>query len=82
MTMPGVGETVGGMVEALRRVAGENVVSRIRWEPDDFIEGIVAGWPTEFEAKRARELGFVAETSFDEMIRIHIDDELGGTFAE
>ena len=44
------------------------------------IEGIVAGWPRRFDAKRARALGFKAEDSFDEIVRIHIEDELGGRF--
>lgn len=78
LTMPGVGESVGGMVAALRRVAGDRVADRVRWEADPFIQGIVAGWPTTFEAKRARELGFQAEESFEEIIRIHIEDELNG----
>ena len=39
---------------------------------------IVDGWPHRFNAARARALGFVAESSFDEIIRIHIEDELGG----
>ena len=30
-------------------------------------------------ARRAESLGFAAESSFDEIIRIHIEDELGGT---
>jgi hypothetical protein len=43
--------------------------------------GIVAGWPRNFAAKRSRELGFTtAEHSFDDIIRIHIEDELGGKF--
>jgi hypothetical protein len=62
-------------------VAGEKVAARIKREPDPFIMGIVDGWPRNFEAKRARELGFVtAEHSFDDIIRIHIEDELGGKF--
>ncbi|WP_366556672.1 D-erythronate dehydrogenase [Aquibaculum sediminis] len=81
LTMPGLGETVGGMVEALRRVAGDQVAARVRWEPDPFIQGIVAGWPTTFEAKRARALGFKAESNFEEIIRAHIEDELGGKIA-
>jgi hypothetical protein len=44
--------------------------------------GIVAGWPRNFDAKRAVELGFTtAEKTFDDIIRIHIEDELGGKFA-
>jgi hypothetical protein len=43
--------------------------------------GIVDGWPRNFEAKRARQLGFAtAEKNFDDIIRIHIEDELGGKF--
>ena len=41
---------------------------------------IVAGWPQRFEAKRATELGFRAESTFDEIIRVHIDEDRGGKF--
>jgi len=41
---------------------------------------IVAGWPERIEARRARALGFKAESSFDEIVRIHIDEDRGGTF--
>ncbi len=78
LTMPGVAETVGGEIEALRKVAGEAVAARIRPEPDETIMRIVAGWPTRFDAERSRKLGFQAETSFEAIIRAHIDDELGG----
>ena len=73
---------VPGMIAALGRVAGPGPVSRIRREPDDFIRGIVSGWPQTFNADAAKELGFVAEPDMDTIIRIHIEDELGGTFAE
>jgi len=43
---------------------------------------IVAGWPQRIDARRARELGFKAENSFDEIIRIHIDEDRGGTFVD
>ncbi len=80
LTMPGVSVTVGEQIEALRRVAGERVVARIRREPDTTIMRIVDGWPRNFVADRARSLGFSAETSFEAIIRTHIDDELSGTF--
>jgi UDP-glucose 4-epimerase len=38
---------------------------------------IVAGWPRQFDARRAVALGFKAEASFDEIIRAHVEDELG-----
>ena len=78
LSMPGLSATVGEQIEALRRVAGEKAVKLIRREPDEMIMRMCAGWAPGFEAKRARALGFVAETSFDEIIRVHIEDELGG----
>jgi hypothetical protein len=42
---------------------------------------IVDGWPRNFDAKRAVKLGFTtAEQTFDDIIKIHIEDELGGKF--
>jgi D-erythronate 2-dehydrogenase len=80
LTMPGLAATIGEQIEALRRVAGEGVVARIRREPDPTIIRIVEGWPRNFDARRAESLGFKAERSFDDIIRIHIEEELGGRF--
>ncbi len=81
LTMPGLSCTVGEQIAALKRVAGDRVVARIRREPDETIMRIVAGWPRNFDPKRALALGFKAESSFDEIIRVHLDDELGGRIA-
>jgi nucleoside-diphosphate-sugar epimerase len=81
LTMPGVCCTVAEQIAALRRVAGDKVAARIRRAPDPLVERIVAGWPRRFDARRAQALGFIVEGSFDEIIRAHIDDELGGRIA-
>ena len=81
LTMPGLAVTVGEQIAALKKVAGDKVVARIRREPDPFIEQIVAGWPRKFAAKRAVELGFKPDQSFEDIIRTHIEDELGGRVA-
>ena len=81
LTMPGVSVTVGEQIAALKKVAGEKVAARIRRQPDPFIEGVVAGWPRNFAPRRAIELGFKADASFEDIIRIHIEDELGGRIA-
>lgn len=81
ITMPGVAVTVGEQIAALQRIAGDGVVARIRRQPDEMIIKMVDGWPKNFDPRRALELGFVAESSFDEIIRVHIDDELGGQIA-
>lgn len=78
LTMPGIACTVGEQIEALARVAGSEVVKLIREEKDEAVWGIVKNWPTRFTSQRARELGFVAETSFDDIVRAHIEDELSG----
>ncbi|MBI2255598.1 MAG: SDR family oxidoreductase [Proteobacteria bacterium] len=78
LSLPGLSATVGEQIEALRRVAGEKAVKLIRREPDAVIQKIVAGWPSDFNPARAIALGFRAESSFDDIIRVHIEDELGG----
>jgi D-erythronate 2-dehydrogenase len=80
LNMPGVGATVAQQIEALRKIAGENVVKRIRREPDPMIMRIVGNWAKGFDPKRAIALGFTAEKTFEEIIRAHIEDELGGRF--
>ena len=81
LSMPGLAVTVGGQIEALRKVAGEKVVQRIRREPDPFVARIVEGWPRNFETRRALGLGFQPDRSFEDIIRIHVEDELGGRIA-
>ncbi len=81
LTMPGVCCTVAEQIAALRRIAGDKVASRIRREPDPLVARIVAGWPSRFDPARALGLGFRTEASFDDIIRVHIADELGGKIA-
>src|ERR1700676_3146096 len=81
LTMPGLSATVGEEIAALKRVARHKVAARIKRDPDPFIMSIVDGWPRNFDARRAVKLGFTtAEQTFDDIIKIHIEDELGGKF--
>jgi nucleoside-diphosphate-sugar epimerase len=80
LSMPGVCCTVAEQIAALRRIAGERAAARIRREHDPLVARIVDGWPQRIEARRARELGFKAESSFEEIVRIHIDEDRGGSF--
>jgi D-erythronate 2-dehydrogenase len=81
LSMPGVSCTVGEQIEALRRVAGSKVAARIRRVPDELVQRIVSGWAERLDARRARDLGFQAESRFDDIIRAHIEDELDGKIA-
>lgn len=78
LNMPGISATVAEQIEALRQIAGDKAVALIRREPAPEIMRIVSAWPRGFAADRALALGFRAESSFDEIIRIHIEDEMGG----
>ena len=78
LSMPGLSATVGEQIDALRRIAGDKAVALIRREPDPAIIAMCEGWAPGFEATRARALGFTCEQSFDDIIRVHIEDELGG----
>ncbi len=81
LNMPGVTCTIAEQIEALRRIAGDRAVARIRREPDELIGRIVDGWPHRFDPQRAIELGFTVEQSFDEIVRVHVEEDLGGRIA-
>ena len=76
LNMPGVSCTVAEQIEALRSVAGNDVVKLIKPELDDRIVKIVAGWPRDFQTDRARSFGFESETNFEQIIRIYLEDDL------
>lgn len=76
--LPGVSASVAEQIEALGRVAGRRATALIREEPDAAVLRLVSSWPKAFSADRAKRLGFRAEGTMDEIIRAHIDDELGG----
>lgn len=78
VNMPGVSATVADQIDALRRIAGQPAVDLIRHEPDPQIADMVTTWPRDFDPQRALDLGFVAEESFDEILRAHVEDELDG----
>ena len=76
LNMPGLSCTVEEQIEALRSIAGNQVVKLIEPNPDEKIIEIVKGWPQNFDTKIALDLGFSAESSFEDIIQIYIDDDL------
>ena len=74
INLPGLSISVRDMVAALERVAGKDVAARVRWEPDPQIAPMVATWPGELAASRARELGFPRDSDFDDIIRRYIEE--------
>ena len=76
LSMPGLSVTIEEQIEALRSVAGENTVKLIRHEIDPKIDKIVSGWARDLDTKRAIGLGFKAESNFEEIIKVYIEDDL------
>lgn len=79
LNLPGVSCTVAEQIEALREMAGNDVVKLIKREPNEAIMKIVEGWPRDFAPERAKALGFKAENDFSEIIRVYMDDDLPNT---
>ncbi|CAN5292198.1 SDR family oxidoreductase [soil metagenome] len=74
VTLPALTVSVGGIVDALARVAGPEAAALVGWEPDPAIAAIVTSWPSRFEAARARGLGLTADPDFDTVIRDYLRD--------
>lgn len=72
--LPSVDPTVGEMVDAMRRAAGDRRVGNVTVEPDAAIERIVAGWPARARADRALALGLLADESLDAVVRAYLED--------
>ena len=78
LSMPGVCCTVAEQIEALARIAGPQVAARIRRQPDELVARIVGGWSQRFDAPPAAAHGVTHGGRIDDIIRAHIEDELGG----
>jgi len=76
LNLPGVSCTVAEQIEALRTVAGNDVVKLIKPQADEQIRKIVGAWPEDFTASRSKALGFQADSNFEAIIRNYIEREL------
>jgi D-erythronate 2-dehydrogenase len=74
LMMPGLACTVADQIAALARVAPD-APRLITEQADPAVWAIVSTWPKDYAAKRARDLGFRAETNFDEIIAAHLEDD-------
>jgi nucleoside-diphosphate-sugar epimerase len=76
VNVPGLTISVGEMVAALRRVAGDAVADRVNWQYDSVIDRIVSTWPARFAPKLGQALGMRGDSSFDDVIRAYIDEDM------
>lgn len=75
LNMPGLSATVQEQIDSLKRIAGKNITELIKQKLDPKIERIVGSWAKNLETKRSIELGFKAEKTFDDIIKIYIEED-------
>lgn len=75
INLPGLGVTVGDMIQALEKIAGVEVAKRIRFIPDNHINNIVSSWPGKIDNSSALQMGFKVDTRFDEFIHQFIQSQ-------
>jgi nucleoside-diphosphate-sugar epimerase len=76
VNVPGLEVGVGEAVAALRRIAGDTVADRVKWQLDPAIDRIVSTWPPRFAAVLGPALGMRADPDFDSIVRGYIAEEL------
>ena len=76
INLPGLSVTAGEMEDALRRVAGVAVASRIRWIRNPQVERIVGSWPGSWDTSRALRMALPADTDFDSVIRDYMQSSI------
>jgi len=76
LSLPGLSATVAEQLDALQRMVGADALALVKRVPDNTIINIVDSWAQALDASRAIELGFAAEQSFDDIIRVYLEDEI------
>lgn len=73
LNLPCVVASIGEIVAAIGRAAGAGAAARVSYAPDAKLQAQFGGWPRNFQAARALELGFAADESIDAIVRGHLD---------
>ena len=68
INLPALTTTVGGMVEALEKLAGKATTALIDWTPNEAVANIVGNWPSVIDAARARALGLLPDPDFESIV--------------
>jgi D-erythronate 2-dehydrogenase len=76
VNVPGILVGVGEMVAALRKVAGDAVADRVKWQFDPVVDRIVSTWPANFAPKLGPALGMRADADFESIVRAYIADDM------
>ena len=75
INLPGLTVSIQELINSLEQITSPDVTKLIFYEPDAFLQSIVLSWPPHFDTTRANKLGFVGDTSSEEIIRSYIEEE-------
>ena len=75
ISLPGITFSLKEGVEALRRIAGDEVAARVVFKPVDRIQNMIKTFPARFKTPRALEMGFSADTGIDAILKDYIASE-------
>ena len=74
VNLPALATTVGEIAAALARLAGPAATGLLDWQADARIAAVVGGWPSRFNAARARGLGLLPDASVDALLQAYVQD--------
>jgi nucleoside-diphosphate-sugar epimerase len=74
VNVPGLRVSVEEMVSALRRVAGDAVAARVKWQIDPVIDKIVQTWPANFAPRLGPALGMNGDADFGTIVSDYMQE--------
>ncbi|MBT9597433.1 MAG: NAD-dependent epimerase/dehydratase family protein [Vitreoscilla sp.] len=74
VNLPALATTVGEIATALAQLAGPAATDLLDWQPDARVAGIVGGWPSRFDAARARAMGLLPDASVGALLAAYVAD--------
>ena len=75
ISLPGITFSIREGVEALRRIAGDEVAARVVFKPVERIQNMVKTFPGRFHADRGIAMGFKADSGIEAIVRDYIASE-------
>lgn len=72
LLLPAVAVSIGEIVDAIRRIAGDAAAARVSYQRDAVLQERYGAWPRRLSAARALQLGFEPDTGLTEIINGHL----------
>lgn len=69
LNVPGIGVSIQDMLDSLARIGGEDKLALVEEKEEPELKRILCSWPALFDNKKAIDLGFVRDTTFDEIAK-------------